>query len=123
MMREDVSETERAEQLHTLGVLGVIVLWLPIFFWMAHLGSMAALVSGIAGLSSAWVTASGTAATTGSSGISIGGSGVSISFTLLAGSTGFTGLTRWTFVNSGAMSTIVKDSGSVGQLICSPSLM
>jgi hypothetical protein len=44
MMREDVSETERAEQLHTLGVLGVIVLWLPIFFWMAHLGSMAALV-------------------------------------------------------------------------------
>ncbi len=43
MMREDVSEAERAQRLHALGVVGVLVLWLPIFFWMGHLASLAAL--------------------------------------------------------------------------------
>ena len=34
----------RARSQHTRGVILVFALWLPIFFWMAHLGSMAALV-------------------------------------------------------------------------------
>jgi len=35
---------ERSERrLHRLGVAGVVVLWLPIFVWMAHLSSSAVL--------------------------------------------------------------------------------
>jgi hypothetical protein len=54
MMREDVSEKERAYRLHTLGVVGVLTLWLPIFFWMAHLASLAALAPYIGNHPSKW---------------------------------------------------------------------
>jgi hypothetical protein len=43
-MRADLSEVERARRLHTLGVVGVVTLWLPIFFWMLHLSTLAALI-------------------------------------------------------------------------------
>jgi hypothetical protein len=37
------ASAEHARRLHALGVVAVVTLWLPIFFWMVHLGSLAAL--------------------------------------------------------------------------------
>ena len=44
MTTTGISEVEHARRIHSAGVALVFVLWLPIFFWIAHLGSMAALV-------------------------------------------------------------------------------
>ena len=41
----DPIAVEHAQRFHRLAVIEVFALWLPIFFWMAHLGSMAALVA------------------------------------------------------------------------------
>ncbi len=57
MTRADVSETERADRLHVLGVAGVIVLWLPIFFWLVHLATLGALAVYIGDHPSKWWTA------------------------------------------------------------------
>ncbi len=48
------AQLAHARRLHTLGVAGVLTLWLPIFFWMAHLGSTAALVEYVANHPSKW---------------------------------------------------------------------
>jgi hypothetical protein len=40
----DPAAVKRARSQHARGVVLVFALWLPIFIWMAHLASMAALV-------------------------------------------------------------------------------
>lgn len=57
MMRADLTETERADRLHVLGMAVVVALWLPIFFWLLHLSTLAALVVYIGNDPSKWWTA------------------------------------------------------------------
>jgi hypothetical protein len=54
MIPATLTEEEHAYRLHNLSVVLVFALWLPIFFWMAHLGSMAALVPYVANHPSKW---------------------------------------------------------------------
>jgi hypothetical protein len=41
----DAATRDRVFRMHDYGVVNVFALWIPIFLWMAHLGSMAALVA------------------------------------------------------------------------------
>jgi hypothetical protein len=41
----DPIAVEQAARFHRIGIVEVFALWLPIFIWMVHLGSMAALVA------------------------------------------------------------------------------
>ena len=45
---------EEAHRQHVLGVLTVFTIWLPIFFWIVHLGTMAALVPYVHNHPSKW---------------------------------------------------------------------
>jgi hypothetical protein len=47
-------DAERARRQHIRGVVLVFALWLPIFFWLAHLASMAALVGYVANNREKW---------------------------------------------------------------------
>ncbi len=50
----DTAAVEHARRFHRIGVVEVFALWLPIFIWMAHLGSMAALVAYVRNNPSKW---------------------------------------------------------------------
>ena len=50
----DAAAVEHARHFHRLGVVEVLALWLPMFIWMAHLASMAALVGFVHSNPSKW---------------------------------------------------------------------
>ncbi len=50
----DPIAVEEAARFHRIAVVEVFALWLPIFIWMAHLGSMAALVGFVRNNPSKW---------------------------------------------------------------------
>lgn len=47
-------EVEDARRMHALGIVGTFTIWLPIFIWLAHLGSLAALVPYLRNHPSKW---------------------------------------------------------------------
>ncbi len=50
----DAIAVAHAERFHRLAVIEVFALWIPIFLWLAHLGSMAALVGYVRNNPSKW---------------------------------------------------------------------